>query len=77
MITCLGLVVGTVTSPCKQDTLNTCAKFLSTHKNLLKVGTKFEIDGIVYTTVIDFVSDEYDFAVMFRLYDGTSGMGVA
>lgn len=77
MITCLGLMAGVVTSASKQETLNKCATFLSTHKNLLNVGVNFEIDNVVYATVIDFVEDEYDFAVMFCLYDGSNGMGVA
>lgn len=70
MITCLGLMAGVVTSASKQETLNKCATFLSTHKNLLNVGVNFEIDNVVYATVIDF-------AVMFCLYDGSNGMGVA
>lgn len=69
MITCLGLVVGAVQSARKDDVLNQICQFLLKHKNLLKVGQQFCIDGIVYATLEDW--DEFDeFFCRFELWNG-------
>lgn len=65
MITCLGLVVDIVKTPYKEDVLRQCYEFLKTHKNLCKIGTDFIIDDVCYATVVDYVDDEYGFAVCF------------
>ena len=78
MITCLGLVVGAITSTSRQDVLNQCARFLSTHRYLLGKQIDFEIDREVYATVID--TCEYPdgvFGALFKMYDGFNGIGVA
>lgn len=78
MITCLGLIVGVVDSTSRQDVLNKCAEFLSTHRYLLDKNVDFEIDREVYATVID--TYEYPdgvFGALFRMYDGRTNIGVA
>lgn len=78
MITCLGLIVGLVDSTSRQDVLNKCAEFLSTHKYLLGKIVDFEIDRKVYATVID--TCEYPdgkFGALFSMYDGRTSIGVA
>ena len=71
MITCLGLVVGAVTSADKREVLSQCARFIDTHRYLNKRGVQFEIDGFVYATV--YATHDFDdgyFAVSFDMYDG-------
>ena len=70
MITCLGLVVGAVTSADRHEVLKQCAKFIDTHRYLNKRGVQFEIDGVVYATVYDTHDcDDGYFAVLFIMYD--------
>ena len=66
MITCLGLVVDIIKTPYKEDVLRQCYEFLKTHKNLCRRGVGFIINNVCYATIIDFVDDEYGFAVCFR-----------
>lgn len=71
MITCLGLVVGAVTSADRFEVLKQCARFLDTHRYLLDNSwVCFEIAGEVYATV----RSTHDFkdgylAVAFKMYD--------
>lgn len=71
MITCLGLVVGVVTSIDRRDVLRQCADFLNKHRYLLEKNVQFEIDREVYATVYD--THDFDngyFGVLFDMYDG-------
>ena len=69
MITCLGLVVGVVESPVRQDVLKQCVEFLSNHMYLLGKNVEFLIDGKVYATVIDHCTTG-GFGALFEMYDG-------
>lgn len=76
MITCLGLIVGVVTSDKRGEILNQCARFLDKYRHLLDLAeVNFEIDGKVYATLYDyhyFGADELGrtFGVLFKMYDG-------
>lgn len=70
MITCLGLVVGAVTSTDRQDVLKQCAEYIYTHRYLEGSNVSFEIDGQIYCTLVDtHISDGY-FYMMVLMYDG-------
>ena len=69
MITCMGLVVGAVDSPYKDDVLRQCTEFLSNHLNLLSNYPEFIIDGLAYATVVDWCTTD-GFGVAFKMYDG-------
>jgi hypothetical protein len=70
MITCLGLVVGVVTSTDRREVLEQCARFLHNH-HILNTRVEFEIDKEVYATIYDteYFDDGY-FGVLFKMYDG-------
>lgn len=71
MITCLGLVVGAISTAERHEVLKQCARFLDTHRYLLGKPVQFEIDGHVYATVYD--THDFDdgyFGVLFDMYDG-------
>ena len=75
MITCMGLVVGVVDSANRQDVLNKCARFLSTNRHLLDCNVSFKIDNKVYATVLDTHSNNNEFVVLFKMYDGFCTIG--
>lgn len=78
MITCLGLIVGVVTSASRQDVLNQCTEFLKNHKYLLGSEINFEIDREVYATVKDSSEQSNgNLLILFKTYDGRPGVGVA
>ena len=78
MITCLGLIVGVVEYTKRCDVLRQCASFLNTHRYLLGKCIEFEIDRVVYATVVDTHDfDDGKFGVLFDMYDGfTDGVEV-
>ena len=76
MITCLGLVVGTVKSATTQDILNQCTMFLKEHIHLHDTNAEFEINGTVFCTLLD-TCTENGFVALFRMHDGFTKMGVA
>lgn len=69
MITCMGLVVGAVDSPYRDDVLRQCTEFLSKRRHLLDCFPEFVIDGQVYATVDDWCTTN-GFGVLFKMYDG-------
>lgn len=78
MITCLGLVVGAVKSCVREFVLNECAKFIKEHSYLIDSSHfDFEIDKQVYATVLDTYEEEGKLYVYFRMYNGSTAMGVA
>ena len=70
MITCLGLVVGAVTTPYMIDVLNQCAKYLKKYMHLSQADVVFEVDNEAYACVIDTFDAPEGFYVMFETYDG-------
>ena len=71
MITCLGLIVGMVTSAVRQDVLNQCAEFMKKHAYLHGKVVEFEINKVVYATAFDSAMfDDGKFGVLFETYDG-------
>lgn len=77
MITCMGLVVGTVTTPHQQDLYNTCAQWLKNNPHLHNLRPVFEVEGQEYCMCLDVCTDG-DFCVLFEnLSTGFAGMGVA
>lgn len=70
MITCLGIVVGIVESENTTDVLKQCANFLKTHRYLNKKGVEFEIEGMIFATVVDTHNfEDGEFGVLFQKYD--------
>lgn len=53
MITCMGLIVGEVTTPNTQDVLNKCAAFCKKYPHLHKEGVSFEVEGMTFATIVD------------------------
>lgn len=78
MITCMGLVVGSVTTPDAQDVLNQCARFLKKYKHLLSVPKlQFIIDGVPYCTVIDTHQEKKEVLFLCELYNGRTMIGTS
>lgn len=77
MITCMGIVVGAVTSANRQDVLNQCARFLHTHRYLLDCNAVFVIDGQSYAAVLDTCDEHDELWVLFEMYDGHVVAGIA
>lgn len=77
MITCTGLIVGTVESPYAQDLINQCAKWLKSHRYLLNEGLIFKVEKLDYFTVIDYFEENNEVFILCRLYDGSTKMGTS
>ena len=70
MITCMGLVVGAITSAIRNDVLEKCARFIYTHRYLEDTNVSFEIDGEIYCTLVDTLVSDGFFYMMVLMYDG-------
>ena len=70
MITCMGLMVGVVTSAVTHDVLKQCIQFLKSHRYLITSQAEFEIDGNFYAIVVDTIEDENNLWAMFLMHDG-------
>lgn len=74
MITCMGLIVGSVDSCVRQFTLKKCGEFLRKYPYLLKIeNLTFEIDNQPYCMILDIaqsLTDKSKIDVLFATYDG-------
>ena len=77
MITCMGLVVGYVTSAYVQDLVNQCAKWLKHHDHLLDCYPSFVVDGMEYFHVLDSRVEDGVVLILCRTYDGCTMMGTS
>ena len=77
MITCLGLIVGTVETSYAQDVINKCARWLKNYKHLVNEGLSFEVEGFTFFTVIDYFEENNELFILCRLYDGSTKMGTS
>lgn len=78
MITCKGLVVGSIESANPQDLVNQCAKWLKKYKHLLDIpGLSFNVEGIKFFTVLDTFEENGEVFIYCKSYDGFVYIGTS
>lgn len=71
MISCLGLIVGTITSGSRNTLCEQCLEFCVKHKHLLQNDLIFQVENIDYVRLADYTETE-DGSLFgyFRFMDG-------
>ena len=79
MITCMGLIVGTLESVDYQysELMMMCAKWLKNYTHLLNSYPQFMINGKLYFTVIDSYFENERLFIMCKMHDGFTKLAVS